>query len=403
MGYFDVSGMARGAETIKILQIITGLDVGGAELSLFRLLSRLGPSYRSQVVSLTNVGDIGKQIQEFGIPVHALGMKPGMPNPFALIRLAGMIKKLQPDLVHTWMYHANLIGGLAARMAGFPAVAWAIRNGNLPVDKTKWTTRAVMRTGAKLSRRLPDRIISCSQAARTIHIALGYDESRFIIIPNGFDLSRFRADPKGRLEVRKELCISSKTFVVGFVARFDPQKNHRVFFEAAGILHANRPDIHFVLIGNGINADNFRVAEWSKNNGVEKVVHLLGLREDVPRLTASFDVATSCSWSEAFPNAVGEAMACGVPCVVTDVGDSAYIVGETGLIVKPGDPNALAASWLKLVALPFERRLALGEQARKRIAENFELGSVVNRYEALYDELAGLNPHRKQRGVPLFL
>lgn len=395
--------MACGAEAIRILHIITGLDVGGAELALFRLLSRLGPSYRSQVASLTNMGDVGKHIQGLEIPVHVLGMKPGMPNPLALLRLAGMIKKLQPDLVHTWMYHANLIGGLAARMAGFPALAWAIRNGNLPADKSKWSTRAVMRTGAKLSRILPDRIISCSHAAEAIHVVLGYDKSRFVIIPNGFDLSRFRMDPQARLEVRKELGISPKSFIVGFVARFDPQKNHRVFFEAAGILHVNRPDIHFVLIGNGVEAENPKLSEWTKINGVEKVVHFLGLRGDIPRLNASFNIATSCSWSEAFPNAVGEAMACGVPCVVTDVGDSAHIVGDTGLIVKSGDPNALAAAWLKLAALPSEQRLALGEQARKRVAENFELGSVARLYETLYDELEGLNPRRRKRKTPLLL
>jgi len=368
---------------------------------LYRLISRLSPDYHPHVISLSTIGDIGKQIQALGISVQALGMKPGVPNPFVILRLAGIMKKLQPDLVHTWMYHANLIGGLAARMAGFPALAWAIRNGNLPVDKTKWSTRAVMRTGAKLSRSLPDRIISCSHAAAAIHVALGYDKSRFVIIPNGFDLSHFRIDPLARPEVRKDLGISPESFIVGFVARFDPQKNHQVFFEAAGMVHMDRPDIHFVLIGNGVGAENPILAEWTNINGVKKVSHLLGLRTDIPRLTASFDIATSCSWSEAFPNAVGEAMACGVPCVVTDVGDSAHIVGDTGLIVKPGDPNALAAAWLKLAALPFEQRLALGERARKRVAEYFELGSVTRLYEALYDELEGLNPRCRPCGMPL--
>jgi len=400
---FDVSGLARGAGAIKILHVITGLDVGGAELGLLRLLSRLGPLYRSQVVSLSNVGIVGKRIQEFGVPVHALGMRPAIPNPFAIIHLAGMMKRLRPDLVHTWMYHADLIGGLAARLAGFQALAWAIRNGNLPVDKTKWSTRAVMRVCAKLSRRLPVRIISCSYAALAIHVALGYDESRFVVIPNGFDLLRFQPNPKARLEVRRELGVSPNSFVVGFVARFDPQKNHRVFFKAAGILHAKRPDVHFFLIGAGIELGDPKLAEWTKSNRVENVVHLLGLRDDVPRLTASFDIATSCSWSEAFPNALGEAMACGVPCVATDVGDSAYIVGDTGLIVKPGDPDALAEAWLKLEALSIEERDALGECARKRVAENFELGSVVSRYEAFYDELARLNAHCAQLGVPLLL
>jgi glycosyltransferase involved in cell wall biosynthesis len=375
---------------VKILHIIAGLDVGGAEMGLCRLLSRLGPTYHPHVISLSTIGDIGKRIRELVVPVEALGMKPGVPNPFAIIHLAQMMKRLKPDLVHTWMYHANLIGGLASRMAGIPALTWAIRNCDLPADKTKWRTRAVMQICAKLSRRLPNRIISCSRAACATHVALGYDQSRFVIIPNGFDLSCFRPDPVARTEVRRELGISAGAPVIGLVARYDPQKNHEGFFEAAGILHATRPDVHFVLAGSAIESSNPKVTAWTKKNGIERVSHLLGLRDDIPRLTASFDIATSSSWSEAFSNVVGEAMACGVPCVVTNVGDSAYIVGDAGLAVEPGDAHGLAAAWLQLLALSSEERLALGEQARTRVAENFELGSVVSCYEDLYEELAGV-------------
>jgi glycosyltransferase involved in cell wall biosynthesis len=380
---------------VKILNIIAGLDIGGAEMGLYRLLSRLGPAYHPHVISLSTIGEVGKHIQELVVPVQALGMKPEVPSPLAILHLVLMIKRLQPDLVHTWMYHANLIGGLASRMAGMTALTWAIRNSDLPADKTKWATRAVMRICARLSRSLPHRIISCSYAARTVHVALGYDESRFVIIPNGFDLSYFRPDPVARTEVRRELGISAGTPVIGLVARYDPQKNHKGFFEAAGILHAMRPDVHFVLAGNAIEKNNHQVAAWLSNNGIEKVTHLLGLRSDMPRLTAAFDIATSSSWSEAFSNVVGEAMACGVPCVVTDVGDSAYIVGDTGLVVKPGDAHDLAAAWLQRLTLSSEERLALGKRGRARVAENFELGSVVRRYEALYEELAGVKKRPK--------
>lgn len=374
---------------IRVSHIITGLDTGGAEMALYRLLSRLSPDYYAHVISLTSLGDIGKQIQDLGVTVEALGMKACVPNPLSLFELARKLKGLEPDIVHTWMYHADLIGGLAARLARVPKLTWSIRNSDLSVDKTKQTTRGIVRTCATLSHFMPDKIISCSRTARDIHVARGYDKSRFIIIPNGFDLSVFQPDYTARDQVRQELGIPANAPVIGLVARFDPLKNHQGFFEAAGMLHAVRPDVHFVLAGKDVDPSNPAVAAWVRNAGVERVTHLLGIRSDIPRLTASFDVASSSSWGEAFPNAVGEAMACGVPCAVTDVGDSAHIVGDTGLVVKPGDMRGLANAWDKFLSiLPDERRF-LSEHARKRVAENFDLGVVVEHYEALYQALLG--------------
>lgn len=333
------------------------------------------------------MGGTGYEIRRLGIPVESLGMKPGVPEPLTLVRLTRRLMTLKPNVVHTWMYHADLVGGIAAHLARVPAVAWSIRNSDLSINKTKCTTRMVVRACALLSRRIPDRIVSCSSAARDIHIALGYDETRFIVIPNGFDLNRFRPDPVAFSQVRDELNISVNTFVIGLVARFDPLKNHEGFFEAAGILHAKRPDVHFVLAGKGIEITNPRVAAWVRKMNIEGVTHLLGLRKDIPRLTAAFDIATSSSWGEAFSNTVGEAMACAVPCVVTDVGDSAYIVGDTGLRVAPGDLRGLAAAWEKLLGLSDEERRALGTRARARVAENFDLEAIAKRYEEFYEYL----------------
>lgn len=376
---------------VKLQHIITGLGTGGAEMALYRILSRLSPNYQPHVISLTTVGEVGRRIQDLGVPVQALGMRPGFPSAIGLFRLVQMLKVSKPDIVHTWMYHADLIGGISARLAGVPALLWAIRNSDLSVDKTKWSTRTVVKTCAVLTRHLPNKIVSCSHAAGDIHIALGYDESRFVTIPNGFDLLSFCPNPSARAEVRKELDIPADAPVVGLVARLDPQKNHQGFFEAAGMLHVSRPDVHFVLAGKDIDPNNPIVTNWVRNAGIENVTHILGLRNDIHHLTATFDVASSSSWGEAFPNVIGEAMACAVPCVVTDVGDSAYIVGDTGLVVEPGDMRGLADAWEKILDFTPEERQTLGKRARARVADNFELGAVVARYEALYEELAGLN------------
>ena len=379
--------------------IITGLSTGGAEMMLLKLLERLDPDrFSPHVISLTSLGEIGPRIQALGIPVEALGMQPGwILNPITFARLVQRLKALKPDIVHTWMYHADLLGGLAARIARVPAIAWNIRHSELPYDKSKWSTRAVGHLCALLSPWVPDQIVSNSQAGKNIHINMGYDSGRFVIIPNGFNLKLFNSDPASRYAVRLELGLTENTALIGLIARFDPQKNHQGFLEAASQLHQQRPDVHFLLAGSGIEDSNPAIWKWVQRYGIAEVTHLLGLRQDIPRLTAGLDIASSSSsYGEAFPNVVGEAMACGIPCVVTDVGDSAYIVGDTGRVVAPGDITGLAAAWAQLLALPECERRALGERARARVAEHFEIGVIVKRYETFYEELnnRGLSKHR---------
>lgn len=365
-------------------------------MSLYRLLSKLSPSYHPHVISLSNIGEVGKRIQDLGIPVEALNMKPGVPNPLAIFQLTRKINALKPDLVHTWMYHANLIGGISARLAGVPAVTWAIHHSNLSSKQNKRSTLAVVRVCSWLSRHIPNRIICCSEVARYIHTKVGYPNEKFFVIPNGINLEHFTPDVSAHDLVRAELGLSEDTALIGLFARFDSQKNHKGFIRAAGLLHAQRPTVHFILAGRDIGTNNSDLVRWMKEAGVHNVCHLLGQRDDIPRLMTALDISTSSSWGEAFPNVVAEAMACCVPCVVTDVGDSAYIVGDTGLVVPPGDDAALADAWNTLLALPDEKRELLGGRARERVAGNFELSKIVKQYEVFYDELVFSKTGRPQ-------
>jgi len=351
---------------------------------LLKLLERLSPPFSAQVISLTDIGSIGKRIQALGIPVTALGMSRTIPNPFAFLRLVQLLQHSQPDIVHTWMYHSDLLGGLAARIAGVPSVVWNIRHSNLSREHNKATTRFVAALCARLSPIIPDRIQCCSAVAKDIHTSLGYAQDKFIVTPNGFDLERFQPDPQARQSVRQELGIAADTPLVGLVARFDAQKNHIGFFEAAGYLHQRRPDVHFLLAGCGIDADNPALMTAIHQAKVSHVTHLLGLREDIPRLMASLDILASSSSGEGFPNVLGEAMGCGIPCVVTDVGDSAYIVGDTGKVVASGNMTGFADALESLLSLSGSERITLGQQARQRIEKNFEINHVVNLYESLY-------------------
>ena len=374
---------------MRIVFIITGLSTGGAEIMLLKVLERLDRQrFAPHVISLTTLGELAPRIAALGIPVDAVGMKPGLFSPSGFFRLVRLLKRLNPDVVHTWMYHADLLGGLAARLAGVSSIGWCIRNSNLDKDKTKLSTRAVVGLCASISNWVPSRILSCSEKARQVHVACGYVAAKMVVVPNGFDLSQFKPDLDARFRVRAELGISDQTPLVGLIGRFDPQKNHAGFFEAAGVLHRHMPQVHFVLAGHGIDMSNAALMQAITQAGVLANTHLLGLRSDIPALMAALDVlASSSSYGEAFPNVLGEAMACGVPCAVTDVGDSAYIVGDTGRVVASGDMTGLAAALEELLALPPSEKTALSERARARVAEYFEIGGVVRRYEGFYESL----------------
>lgn len=373
---------------INLTLIITGLNTGGAEMMLLKMLERLSPTkFSPRVISLTDIGPIGQRIQSLGIPVTALGMQRGIPNPFDLLRLVRLLQRNKPDIVHTWMYHADLFGGIAARLAGIPVVIWHIHHSDLSKQNTKAMTKLVANLCARLSHTVPNSILSCSKISQDIHSALGYAPDKFVVIPNGYDIENFQPNVEVHESVRKELKIAADTPLVGLIARFDPQKNHTGFFEAAGYLHQKRPDVHFLLAGSNIENTNEALMTAIHKAKVNHVTHLLGLREDIPRLMPSLDLLVSASsYGEAFPMVLGEAMGCGVPCVVTDVGDSAYIVGNTGKVVAPDDMLGLAKALDSLLKLSTTEHFQLGQQARLRIVENFEISNVVNLYQSLYEK-----------------
>lgn len=378
------------AGRLRITHIITGLSTGGAETMLYKLLAGLRDAASGwQVISLSGIGAVGERIQELGVRVEALGMKPGRPDGAALLRLARRLRAARPHAVQTWMYHADLVGGLAARLASIPVV-WGIRNSTLDARYSKRSTIWTVKLCARLSGWLPARIISCSEVARQVHIGLGYTAHQISVIPNGFDTRLFRPDASAGAALRAGLGLPPETYLIGLVARFDPQKDHPSFIQAAARLHTHLPEAHFILAGDGITWQNNELSGWIENAGLRNCFHLLGRREDMPRLTAALDIASSSSaYGEAFSNALGEAMACGVPCVATDVGDARLIIGESGRVVPPRDPQKLAGAWLEVLRLPPGERLALGLAARRRVEEHFSLEQVAQEYLRLYQTVAG--------------
>lgn len=374
---------------MKVMHVITGLNTGGAELMLARLLAHSNADrVASSVVSLTDIGPSGRAMAERGIPVRSLGMARGVPDPRALASLTRVMRRERPDVVQTWLYHADLLGGVAAKLAGGIPVAWGIHLGNLAPELNKRSTLLTARACARVSGWAPRAIVCCAESARESHVAYGYRPERMVVIPNGFDLDRFRPDAAARGDVRRALGIGDDAVLIGLVARFDPQKDHGTFVHAAGLVAALRPEVRFVLCGGDVTPGNPTLAAWIDAAGIRDRCHLLGRRDDMARIQASLDIACSSSLGEAFPLAVGEAMAAGAPCVVTDVGDSAALVGDTGWVVAPGDAAALAAAIVDAVGTGADGRAARGRAARARIAERFGLARCVGGYEALYERLA---------------
>jgi glycosyltransferase involved in cell wall biosynthesis len=279
-------------------------------------------------------------------------------------------------------------GGVVARAAGCRKVVWNVRNTVIPRHAARWHVHLASRLCAFLSWSLPRKILCCSVRAAEAHARLGYREGKFHVVPNGFDCERFRPAPLAGDGLRRELGVPQRCHLVGRVARYDPQKDIPTFLAAAALLHSSLPDTRFVLAGKGMEIGNSAVWTKVKELGLEEVVFLLGHRDDIPRLIAGLDLMVSSSIAEAFPNVLGEAMAAGVPCVATDVGDSALLLGECGTVVAPGDPEKLAEACRAILALDTESRAALGRRARERIVEHFNLTEIAMQYENMLLEIA---------------
>lgn len=375
---------------MKALHIITGLTTGGAERALYNLLAGgLGQPAETAVLSLQDEGAMGGRIRALGVPVHGLHMRRGLPTPAIILGLRQMVRAFRPDVIQGWMYHGNLAASLAGRLApGRPAVAWNIRHSLYDPGAEKTLTRQVIRAN-RLWSSGPKAIIYNSRLSRTQHEAFGFRGSRAVVVPNGFDTWRLRPDPETGAAVRSELGLPEGALVVGHVARFHPMKDHASFLRAAVRVAGEDPAVRFLLAGRNVSPENPALAGIVPPSLLERFV-FAGERRDAHRLMRAMDVlATSSAWGEAFPNVLGEAMACGVPCVATDVGDSAAIVGETGVVVPPSNTAALAEGLEAMVRRSPADRQALGRAARERVEARYNLDSVVAQYADLYQTLAG--------------
>jgi len=375
----------RPGARVKILYIISDLSIGGAEMMLYKLLTETDRNhFEPAVISLIDCGGLRPRIEELGIPVHTARLKAGVPSPLGFWRLVRLMRRLKPDLVLGWMYHSCL----AAQLARFfltrrPIVLWSIHYSIESLAAEKKLTAAVIKVCAVLSK-LATRVIFVSRASQAHHKPFGYSLARSCVIPNGINTSEFVPSKESRTSLRSELGLTEDVLLIGMMGRYHPMKDHAGFLQAAALISQKYPHVHFVLTGHGVDDRNTELRRSIEDLGLTLRTHLLGERHDVPRIAAALDVFSLSSYTESFPNVIGEAMACEVPCAVTDVGDASWIVGDTGRVVPSRNPGALANAWEELIELGPAGRKALGSAARARVIEHFRLESIVRRYEALY-------------------
>jgi glycosyltransferase involved in cell wall biosynthesis len=374
---------------LTVLHLISGLGHGGAESVLFRLVSHAQKD-KHIVLSMTDEGVFGDKLREVGVELHCLNMPSGKMRFSDFIRLGKKLKQLAPDVVQCWMYHADFIGGLVARLAGIKGVVWGIRNSGDNLARSSRSSYVLARYFGWSSRLIPRRIVVCAELAAKRHQAWGYQASKMRVIPNGYDLSRWQAvDAQTKKLGRERLGLSDNEELIGFVARWNPLKDHANLIQAFAQLLKQRPATKLLLIGEGLEEHNAALKSLLADNNLKigQQVILLGRRDDVPELMPLLDLHVLSSMAEGFPNVVAEAMACGVPNVVTDVGDAAFIVGDYGWVVPAQNSDALAdAIATALDFLSTEQAVDFKLQCRQRVLDNFSLDKMVHAYERVWRE-----------------
>jgi glycosyltransferase involved in cell wall biosynthesis len=376
----DAAGVAREVGVTlrprKVLYVTAGLRGGGAEAMLARLASaQPGVADDVTIVSLLPAEAHMERLRAGGVRVVELRFDKAGGIATGLFKLARLIAESRPDIVQGWMYHGDLAALVAlvlSRQRRQTRLIWSIRCSAMDWRGYGIGLWVVVKACALLSG-WPDLVTANSVAGLKSHLALGYRPRRAEVVANGIDIDEFRPDAAARRAVRSELGIADDTIVLAHVARVDTMKDHGSFLAAM----AKLPDLSAVLLGAG-----------TENLPAARNVRRLGRRHDVARLFAAADfVVSSSRFGEGFSNVLAEGMACGLPAVATDVGDAKRIVGDTGVVVPPESPDALAAAIRTLAAESAPRRAERGSKARARIVENFAMPRAVQRYVDLYESL----------------
>ncbi len=356
-----------------IFFLIRSLNIGGTERQLVELVKGLDKNTYEITVGLFYVEGI---LREELIAIEGVKLLPLFKSGrwdflrFG-IRLLTVLHRLKPDILYSFLPDANLVGLILGRLVRVKRVAWGVRASNMDVSRYDWLARTSLRLNAFLSR-FPDTIIANSFAGLRFHKDIGYKTKRLKVIPNGIDTKLFKPDHPSGFKLRDEWGTDEKTVLIGLVGRLDPMKDHTTFLRAVKIFDKEERSVRFACIGYGKEPYKSEIHSLCMTLGLNGSLIWAGERYDMTAVYNAMDIVTSSSsFGEGFSNVIGEAMACGVPCVVTDVGDSARIVGKTGIVVPPKDPQALADGWRSMLKRVNDKSYSIKEMARARIVSHY--------------------------------
>ena len=372
---------------MKIIHVISGLGIGGAEHTLYKLC-KYDINNKHIVISLGGSEKYFYLLKKLGTPVYIINLKFYSINKFFL--LIKILRYLKPDIVQTWLVHADLIGGIAARLSGTKNIIWNVRHSDLEIKKTKLSTTLFITAASKIFYLLiPKFIIVVLKKAKKIYKIKNFHKSKLKYIPNGYDLSILRPSKFQRIIFRKKIKIKKSTMLIGNVSRYDPKKNHLILLNALSLLQSNNVNFFCVLIGSKITQNNIELINVIKKLKLSKYVKLLGETDNIVEAMNGLDIyVQSSTYGEGFPNVVAEAMSCRVPCIVTDVGDSAFIVGKTGWIVPPNNVNKLANAILKAFYEKNSKKWSIRcDKARLRIKKNFHITKMIKSYNEVWSKI----------------
>jgi glycosyltransferase involved in cell wall biosynthesis len=378
----------RQVSPIRVVHVTSGLGRGGAEAILLDIFANAGASELDQyIISLGRPVDRRELREIDSSRVIYLGVGRRPKEIFsAIVRTRKEIKRLAPDVVHTWMYHGDIVGGIAARTLQIPVI-WGLFTGSLDSLFYNRVTRLVIRSCGWLSKVIPSQIVSCSKKGIEVHRNIGYPERKMSVIPIGFDTERYSANDTRRDQFRHRYGIARSVPVVGMAARFDPQKDFRTFLEAIALVRAQMPEIIALLVGGyGIHGDNKSLDAMIEEQGLEKNILVLGFIPSIREFYNGIDLLVLSSHGEGFPRVIGEAMASGTPCVASDVGDCREVIEDAGFVITSGASKDFADAVVQFFSASEDHRQALGVRSRDRIVRNYHLSQMIAGYVEKYKE-----------------
>jgi glycosyltransferase involved in cell wall biosynthesis len=363
---------------VKIIHIITGLGDGGAEHILYKIC-RYDHLNEHIVISLKRFGKYFKLLNKLDVKVYSLNIN--IFSIFQFFKLIKILRLLKPDLVQTWLVHGDFVGSIAAKLAGIQNIVWNVRYSNLERKNTKFTTFVLVKILAKLSHIIPKSVIVVSKSTKFFCINFGYNKKKLCLISNGYDLNILKPLSNQKLYFQKKLKIKKNVPIIGLVARYHPVKDHFNLLQALSIMKSKNINFYCVLVGSNINNSNVKLISEIKRLKLSNFIKLIETNNNIVQVMNGLNIKILCSKREGFPNVVAEAMACGTPCIVTDVGDAALIVGKTGWIIPPNNPIKLAEAINKaineMITKNWSKRC---NQSRIRIEKKFDISKMIASY-----------------------